>query len=323
MTAPPTSAGRLVVVFGWRGWSRLLEAALTLLLLALLCFALLHAAPGGPFDGERDFDAAERARLLAEYQLDQPWLQQFLHYLGGALRGDFGRSFQYPDYRVSELLASGFAVTATLGGIALLLAGLIGMAAGSLAAWMPGSLIDRGVSGASLLGLALPKFVLAPLLILAFAVALGWLPAGGFDWQQRLTWVLPIVTLTLPNLAAITRISRDSVQGILASAYLRAARARGIEGLALYRQHVLRPLLLGVLGWLGPALIAVLTGSTVVEQIFGLPGVGRYFVQGALNRDYSLVMGVALAAGSLIVLTNLLIDVMRGWLDPRLADAED
>lgn len=305
-------------VLGWRGWSRLLEAALTLMLLALLCFALLHAAPGGPFDGEREFDPALRARLIAEYRLDQPWLQQFLHYLGGALRGDFGHSFQYPDYRVSELLVSGFAVTATLGGIALLLASLLGVAAGSLAAWTPGGVSDRCIGSASLLGLALPKFVLAPLLILAFAVGLGWLPAGGFDWQQRATWVLPIVTLALPNLAAITRLSRDSVQGILASAYLRAARARGIEGLALYRRHVLRPLALGVLGWLGPALIAVLTGSTVVEQIFGLPGVGRYFVQGALNRDYSLVMGVALAAGALIVLTNLLIDGLRAWLDPRL-----
>lgn len=318
MSTPQVKPSRFAAMLRWRGWSRLLEAALTLMLLALLCFALLHAAPGGPFDSEREFDPALRAALIAEYRLDQPWLQQFLHYLGGAVRGDFGHSFQYPDYRVSELLASGFAVTATLGGIALLLAGLIGVAAGSLAAWTPGSGRDHAIGGASLLGLALPKFVLAPLLILAFAVGLGCLPAGGFDWNERATWVLPIITLCLPNLAAITRLSRDSVQGIMASAYVRAARARGIEGLALYRQHVLRPLTLGVLGWLGPALIAVLTGSTVVEQIFGLPGVGRYFVQGALNRDYSLVMGVALAAGALIVLTNLLIDGLRGLIDPRL-----
>ena len=302
----------------WRGWSRLAEAMISLLLLSLLCFALLRAAPGGPFDGEREFDPALRARLVAEYRLDQPWLRQYQHYLGQALVGDFGHSFQYPDYRVSELLLGGFAVTATLGGIALLLAFVLGVAAGSLAAWWPGSFQDRGIGVASLLGLALPKFVLAPILILCFAVGLGLLPAGGFNWREPSTWVLPVVTLALPNLAAITRLSRDRVQGILQSAYLRAARARGIEGLALYRRHVLKPLLLTVLAWLGPALIAVLTGSTVVEQIFGLPGVGRYFVQGALNRDYALVMGVALAAGALIVLVNLLIDGLSGWLDPRL-----
>ena len=297
---------------------RIGEALLTLLLLSVLCFSLLRAAPGGPFDGERALSAAQLAELEARYHLDQSLPMQFAHYLGGVLRGDFGASFQYPDYQVSELLSSGFSVSAWLGGWALLLAVGIGVPLGIVGALRADGPVDHAISGSALLGLSLPKFVIAPVLILLFAVWLGWLPAGGWDAQDWRTAALPIAALCLPNLAAITRLSRHAASECLRSDYVRAARARGIEGSALIRHHLLKPMLLVVLAWLGPALIAVITGSTVVEQIFGIPGVGRYFVQGALNRDYTLVMGVALAAGGLIVLINLIVDGLRAWIDPRL-----
>jgi oligopeptide transport system permease protein len=296
------------------------ESLLTLFLLALLCFSLLRAAPGGPFDSEREFDTAQRQQLIQQYGLDRPLALQFAQYLGAAARGDLGASFQYPDYQVSELLRSGFSVSGWLGGWALLLALLIGVPLGFLSAAQANRGIDTLIAGGTLLGLALPKFVIAPLLILLFAVYLGWVPAGGWDSTDWRTAVLPIAALCLPNLAAVARLTRHAVIETLASEYVRAARARGIEGLALMRHHVLKPTLLMVLAWLGPALIAVITGSTVVEQIFGIPGVGRYFVQGALNRDYTLVMGVALAAGVLIIAVNLIVDALRAWIDPRLRE---
>lgn len=302
---------------------RLAEALITLLLLAVLCFGLLRAAPGGPFDAERELNPLRRGELIMLHHLDQPLPQQFGYYLAQISRGDLGQSFQYPDYSVVELLGSGFAISGLLGGLALLVALMIGVPLGLMAGLRAGSRIDLGIRAGSLLGLALPKFVVAPLLILLFAVHFGWLPAGGFDGADWRSLVLPVTALCLPNLAALTRLTRDGVIGILASDYVRAARARGIEDIALLRHHVLRPLLLVVLAWLAPALIAVITGSTVIEQIFGIPGVGRYFVQGALNRDYTLVMGVALSAGVLIVLVNLLIDAGRALVDPRLRQPLD
>lgn len=299
---------------------RLGESLLTLLLLALLCFSLLRAAPGGPFDNERELDPIQRQQLNQQYGLDRPVVTQFLHYLGNAVRGDLGASFQYPDYQVGELLRSGFSVSGWLGGWALLLALGIGVPLGLLSGARANSRVDMLIAGGTLLGLALPKFVIAPLLILLFAVHWGWLPAGGWDAGDWRTAVLPIAALCLPNLAAVARLTRHAVIESLSSDYVRAARARGIEGLALMRHHVLKPTLLTVLAWLGPALIAVITGSTVVEQIFGIPGVGRYFVQGALNRDYTLVMGVALSAGVLIIVVNLIVDALRAWIDPRLRE---
>ncbi len=313
--APPRRAGS---VWPRRIALRIGESLLTLFLLALLCFFLLRAAPGGPFDSERELDTAQRQQLIQQYGLDRPLAQQFGQYFCSAVRGDLGASFQYPDYQVRELLQSGFAVSGWLGTWALVLALLIGVPLGFLSASQANRSIDTMIAGGTLLGLALPKFVIAPLLILLFAVYLGWLPAGGWDSSDWRTAVLPIAALCLPNLAAVARLTRHAVIETLSSDYARAARARGIEGLALILHHVLKPTLLTVLAWLSPALIAVITGSTVVEQIFGIPGVGRYFVQGALNRDYPLVMGVALAAGVLIVLVNLLVDALRAWIDPRL-----
>jgi oligopeptide transport system permease protein len=293
-------------------------AALTLLLLVTLCFVLLHAAPGGPFDTEKSAPPAVQQQLAQRYRLDQPLGAQYLAYLGEVLRGDLGPSFQYPDFSVNELIARGLPVSAGLGGLALLLALLLGVPIGVAAAAREGSRLDRGLMLLGAAAQALPKFVVAPLLILLFAVTLKWLPAGGWvagDWRYAL---LPVIALMLPNLAWCARLTRSSMSEALASDWLRAARARGYGETRLLLVHALPAAALPLAAWLSPALIAVITGSAVVEQIFGIPGMGRYFVQGALNRDYTLVLGVVLVAGALVIAVNAAVDALRGWLDPRL-----
>lgn len=296
--------------------ARGLEAALTVLLLVTLCFFLLRAAPGGPFDGEKAAPPEVVAALEAQYRLDQPLWRQYLGWLSDLARGDLGPSFQYPDYRVSELVWSGLKVSALLGGLALLLALALGVPLGVAAALREGQGWDRVLMLGAGMGLAVPKFVVAPLLILLFALALGWLPAGGWGGWSEL--VLPVIALALPNLAACARLTRASLLEVLGQDYLRAAHARGLSGTRVLFAHALGPALLPVLAWLSPALINVVTGSAVVEQIFGIPGIGRSFVQGALNRDYTLVLGVVLAIGVAIVLINAAVDALRAALDPRL-----
>jgi oligopeptide transport system permease protein len=298
--------------------ARIGEAVFTLWLLVTLTFVLLRAAPGGPFDFERSVPPEVEANLLARFHLDEPLPLQYLRYLLQVARGDLGPSFQYPDFSVNELIAQGLPVSLLTGGLALLLALFFGTALGCAAGWRADSTRDRVLATLAALGVSLPKFVVAPLLILLFAVWLGWLPAGGWTPGEWRDVVLPVCALALPNLAVVARLARAGTLEALSSDYVRAARARGIEGMQLFRRHVLRPAILPVAAWLAPALIAILTGSTVVEQVFGIPGMGRYFVQGALNRDYTLVMGVALTSGLLIVLANVLVDALRSALDPRL-----
>jgi len=297
------------------------ESLLTLWLLATLCFVLLRAAPGGPFDAEKAAPPEVEAALAAQFRLDQSLPAQYGHWLADVLRGDLGPSFQYPDYSVNELLAASLPITVLNGSLALLLALGLGIPLGVWAAFRAGRWTDRALMFTAGLGLAIPKFVAAPLLILLFAVTLQWLPAGGWDGGWR-SAVLPVVALTLPNLAYCARLTRASLLETLASDWLRAARGRGVGGARLLFAHVLRPGLLPVAAWLSPALINVVSGSAVVEQVFGIPGIGRYFVQGALNRDYTLVLGVVLVIGAAIVLINVAVDALRGWMDPRLRAAE-
>ena len=301
----------------WLG--RLAEAALTLWLLATLCFVLLRAAPGGPFDTEKMAPPEVQAALAAQYRLDRPLPAQYAAWLGDLARGDLGPSFQYPDYTVNQLIAQALPVSALNGGLALLLALALGIPLGTWAALRAGRWSDRVLMFAASLGLALPKFVVAPLLVLLFAVTLHWLPAGG--WGEWRNLVLPVIALALPNVAYCARLTRASLLETLSADYLRAARARGLSEPRLLFAHAFKPALLPVVAWLSPALINVVTGSAVVEQVFGIPGMGRYFVQGALNRDYTLVLGVVLLVGALIVLINALVDALRGWLDPRLQSA--
>lgn len=302
--------------------ARLLEALLTLWLLATLCFVLLRAAPGGPFDTEKAAPPEVEAALAAQYRLDRPLPAQYAAWLGDLLRGDLGPSFQYPDYTVNRLIAESLPISLLNGGVALALALLLAVPLGAWAALNAGRPLDRLLMAGAGLGLALPKFVVGPLLILVFAVTLNWLPAGGWDSASPAalvrSMVLPVIALTLPNLAYGARLMRASLLETLSADYLRAARARGLPEWRVLVHHALRPALLPVVAWLSPALISVVTGSAIVEQIFGIPGIGRFFVQGALNRDYTLVLGVVLVVGAAIVLINALVDGLRAWLDPRL-----
>lgn len=296
--------------------ARAAEALLTLWLLATLCFVLLRAAPGGPFDSEKAAPPEVQAALAARYRLDRPLVAQYGAWLGDVLHGDLGPSFQYPDYTVNQLVGQALPVSALNGALALLLALAAGIPLGTWAALRAGSWLDRGLMLVAGLGLAVPKYVVAPLLVLLFAVTLHWLPAGG--WGEPGNLVLPVIALALPNLAYCARLTRASMLDVLGAEYLAAARARGLSEARLLFAHALRPALLPVVAWLSPALINIVTGSAVVEQVFGIPGMGRFFVQGALNRDYTLVLGVVLVVGALIVLINALVDALRAWMDPRL-----
>ena len=297
---------------------RLLSAIPTLIILIGLAFCLIRLAPGGPFDSEKQLPPEIEANLRAAYHLDEPLYQQFGRYLANLARGDFGPSFQYRDFSVTELIGRGFPVSLRLGGLAMLLAFIIGVPAGSIAALRQNSAADYGVMTVTMVGISIPNFVVAPLLILLFAVGLQWLPAGGLGDGSPKNLVLPVVALALPQIAYIARLMRGSLIEVLRSPFIRTARAQGLSMSRIIVLHALKPALLPVVSYLGPATAAVITGSVVIEQIFSIPGLGRYFVQGALNRDYTLVMGVVVFYGSLIIAFNFFVDLVYGWLDPRV-----
>ena len=296
---------------------RFLGAWPTLLVLVTLSFFLVRAAPGGPFDAEKNLPPEIEANLAAKYPLDEPLWQQYLRYLGDLARGDLGPSFKYVDYTVNELIAQGFPVSLRLGLAAMAVALLIGLPAGMLAALRQNRPLDHLTMAAAMTGISVPGFVVAPLLILVFAVHLGWLPAGGLDGGLR-AWVLPVTALALPLLAYIARLTRASLIEVWRSPFIRTARAKGLPVWLILIRHALKPTLLPVVSFLGPALAGVITGSVVIEAIFGIPGLGRYFVQGALNRAYTLVMGVEVFYGALIIVFNFLVDLLYALLDPRV-----
>jgi len=297
---------------------RFLGAIPTLLILIALAFFMIRVAPGGPFDAERALLPEIEANLNAAYHLDEPLYQQFLRYLGNLARGDFGPSFQYRDFTVTELIMTGFPVSLRLGGSAILIALLFGVAAGTIAALRQNSATDYGVMAVSMTGISIPNFVMAPILILVFAVYLGWLPAGGLGDGSLRNMVLPVIALALPQIAYISRLTRGSMIEVLRSNFIRTAKAQGLTTTSIVMRHALKPAMLPVVSYLGPAAAAVITGSVVIEQIFGVPGLGRFFVQGALNRDYTLVMGVVVFYGALIIVFNFLVDVAYAWLDPKV-----
>jgi oligopeptide transport system permease protein len=296
---------------------RLAAGLLTLLVLLTLSFFLLRAAPGGPLDRERALPQAIEAAMAEQFHLNEPLWRQYLRYMGGVLRGDLGPSFQYEDSRVSALIASGFAASLQLGLLALLAALAVGVPLGVAAAWRRDRWLDRCLMSLSLLGISVPAFVVAPLLILLFAVHLDWLPAGGWEPGVPADLILPVTALALPQIAYVAKLVRSGFVETLRAPFVLTARAKGLPLPLILRRHAARPALLPLLSYLGPAAAALITGSVVIEQIFAIPGIGRYFVQGALNRDYTLVLGVVLLYGSLIVLFNLIVDLLYGVLDPR------
>ena len=297
---------------------RILGILPTLFVIITISFFLVRLAPGGPFDQEQALPPQIRANLDRAYGLDQPIGLQYLHYLGHLARGDLGPSFKLRDFSVSELIADGFPVSATLGISALLLAILVGIPLGAVAALWRDRAADIGVTGFVTLAIALPSFVTGPLLALIFGLYLHWLPVAGWEDGAPRYLILPVLTLGLPVAAYVTRLTRGSLLEVLRANHIRTARARGLGEVRILLRHALRPALLPVVSYLGPAAAFVVTGSLVVETVFALPGTGRYLVQGAINRDYTLVMGMVILYGVLTLLLNLAADLIYGWLDPRV-----
>lgn len=296
---------------------RLLGAIPTLLVLLTLSFILVHTAPGSPFDQEREMPPEVRANMEAKYHLDEPIYQQYGRYLLNIAQLDFGSSYQYKDVTVNELIADGLPVSLTVGGLALLLSVLIGVPLGIIAAVRQNRWLDYLCSAIALAGISLPSFVIAPLLVLWAAVYNDWLPAGGIDsWQS---YILPVLTLATLFTAYILRIMRASTIEVLRSDFMRTAHAKGLSPARIHTVHMLPAAILPVVSYLGPATASILTGSVVIEQIFGMPGVGRFFVNGALNRDYTLVLGITLFYGLIVIAFNLIVDLIYGWLDPRVS----
>ena len=297
---------------------RLLGAIPTLLLVIVLAFLMVHAAPGGPFDDERRLPPEIEANIAKAYHLDEPLPAQFVRYMSGVLRGDLGPSYRYRDHTVSELIGNAFPLSLKLGAMAMLLALLIGIAAGSFAALRRNSAVDRLTMALSMTGISVPVFVIAPLMVLLFAVKLQWLPAGWSGNEGIARFVLPVISLALPQVAYIAKLTRASMIDVLASNFVRTARGQGLGAYAVIRYHALKPAMLPVLSYMGPAIAAILTGSVVVEEVFGIPGLGQFFVRGALNRDYTLVLGIVIFYATLIVLLNLVVDILYGVIDPRI-----
>ncbi|HVC02418.1 MAG TPA: ABC transporter permease subunit [Steroidobacteraceae bacterium] len=297
---------------------RLCGALPTLLAIVTISFFLIHLAPGGPFDQEQTLPADVVANLNAAYGLDRPIWVQYTRYLGDLARGDFGPSFRYKDFTVTELIRQGLPVSMTLGAIAIAIALLAGVATGVAAALHRGRLLDHASIALAVVGIAIPSFVLLPALGLLFGVWLHWLPVAGWDRGSIKDLVLPVVTLALPPLAFIARLTRGSMLEVLQSHYVRTAFAKGLALRTIVLRHALRPALIPVASYLAPAIAMIMTGSLVVETIAGLPGIGRYLVQGALNRDYTLVLGMVIVYSALLILMGLLVDLLIAALDPRV-----
>jgi oligopeptide transport system permease protein len=293
----------------------------TLLVIITVSFCVVRLAPGGPFEQEQTLPPAVRANLERLYGLDQPLTVQYAHYLRGLLHGDFGPSLRQRDFTVSELIAQGLPLSATLGLAAILLAVLTGIPAGIAAAVWRNRGADYCITALAALGLALPSFVTGPLFALVFGLYLRWLPVAGWQHGAPRYLVLPVLTLALPVAAYVARLTRASLLEVLGAHYVRSARARGLGSARVLWRHALRPALMPVVSYLGPAVAFVMTGSLVVETVFGLPGTGRYLVEGAIDRDYPLVMGMIVVYGALTLFLNLIADLIYGWLDPGVRHA--
>ncbi len=301
---------------------RLILAVPTLWAIITICFFLMRLTPGGPFDSDAPVPEEILANLRARYHLDEPLWQQYLSYLGNLLHWDFGPSFKYRDFTVTALIAQGFPVSLQNGACALILAIIIGVPLGIAAALAQNSPRDYAISAVAMTGIVIPNFVMGQLLILVFGVLLKdsvlHLPAGGWDNGALANRILPVFCLALPYVAYIARIMRGSMIETLRTNYVRTARAKGLSSSAVILHHALKSALMPVVTFLGPATAFLLTGSMVVETIFQIPGIGRYFVQGALNRDYTLVMGVTILSAALIIAMNLVVDLIYGLLDPKV-----
>ncbi|MGB8819114.1 MAG: ABC transporter permease subunit [Rhizobiaceae bacterium] len=299
-------------------FKRLLSTIPVLWIAVTVSFFVLRLAPGGPFDGERPLPPAILKNLAAHYNLDKPLIEQYLIYVGNVLQGDLGPSFVNSDFTVSEQLMIGVPYTFTVASLAIVFAVIIGVAAGCMGAIYQNKMPDYLIGFVILTGLVLPNFLVAPILQLVFGVKLGWLPVAGWGTGGLRNLVLPVVVLTLPHAARISRLMRGSIIEVMNANYIRTARAKGIGPRLTVMRHAIKPALMPVVSYLGPAASYLLTGSLVVETVFGLPGIGKYFITAALNRDYGMVLGTVIFYMVLIVILNLLVDVAYAFLDPKV-----
>jgi oligopeptide transport system permease protein len=296
----------------------LLVAIPTLFLVITLAFFMMRAAPGGPFDMDRKLSPEIERNVMARYGLNRPLGAQYLSYLAGVAHGDLGPSLKYKDKSVLQILQENAPVSLLLGGLAIALAAVLGVSLGVLAAARQNGGLDHLVMGAAVLGVCIPTFVTGPMLVLVFASRLGWLPSGGWNDGAGANLVLPVTVLALPQVAIISRLTRAGMIEALQSNYIRTARAKGLAEHRVILGHALRAAILPLVSYLGPACAGLLTGSLVVERIFNLPGLGKFFVMSALQRDYTVVMGMVIVYAGLILLLNLLADLLYAVLDPRV-----
>lgn len=297
---------------------RILEAIPTLFILITFSFFLMRLAPGSPFTSEKAYPPEVMANIEAKYHLNEPLYKQYFIYLKNLSQGDFGPSFKYKDQSVNDLLASAFPVSFKLGIVAFMISVTLGLLAGTIAALKQNSRWDYIVMSFAMTGIIMPSFVFAPLLVLIFAIHLGWLPAGGWNGGQWYYMILPVCSLTIAYMAGIARITRGSMIEVLHSNFIRTAKAKGLPLSRIIFKHALRPAMLPVITYLAPAFVGIITGSMVIESVFGLPGIGRLFVNGALNRDYSLVLSLTILVGTLTITFNAIVDILYAVIDPKI-----
>jgi len=297
---------------------RLLFAIPTIFVIITIAFFMMRIAPGGPFDTDRKLPPKIEENIKAKYGLDKPLYQQYFDYLGDVLTLDFGPSFTYKDFSVNDLIARGFPVSVQLGLTALVVAAFFGVMLGTIAALRQNTGADYSVMTVAMVGITIPNFVMGPLLTLLFGLYLGWLPVAGWNDGAIQNMILPVIALALPQVAIISRLTRGGMIEVLRSNFVRTARAKGLSEYIVITRHAIQSGLLPLVAYLGPAAAALVTGSLVIERIFAIPGIGRYFVEAALNRDYTLVMGVVIFYATLIIFLNLIADLMVGMLDPRV-----
>jgi len=303
-------------------WSYTLRRVLltvpTLLIVVTVCYLLLHATPGGPFDGERKVSAEVLANLQAKYHLGEPIWKQYLLYLNSLLHGDLGASFRYADWSVNDLVLRALPVSLTIGGVSMVLAIVLGVVLGIVAALYRNSPADYLLMIIGNAGSAFPSFVIGPVLILVFAILLKWLPAGGWNGFHVRYMVLPVLLLTIINVATVGRVTRGSLIEVLNTNYIRTAYAKGLSRWTVVLRHALRPTMIPVVSVIGPLAISSITAAVVTESVFSLPGIGKLIVNGAANRDYTLVLGLVVLVTVVAVLLNLLVDLAYAWLDPKI-----
>ncbi len=297
---------------------RLLSTIPVLWIAITVCFFILRLAPGGPFDGERPLPPAVKQNIVAHYNLDKSLVEQYFIYLGDVLTGNLGPSFITEDFTVAEQILIGLPYTIVVGGAAFFVAILFGVTAGVYGALKRNALPDYALAAIILLGLVIPNFLIAPILQLVFGVELGWLPVGGWGDGSPVYLILPVIVLAWPHVARISRLMRGAMIEVMNTNFIRTARSKGLGDTAIVVRHALKPALTPVVSYLGPAAGYLLTGSLVVESIFGLPGIGRFFINAALNRDYGMVLGTVIFYMVLITVLNLIVDILYAWLDPKV-----